>query len=112
MSVPNRAGPERQIGNHTDSLHYIVRHHTPTGEIAQGADGNRFSVTEPKHAYFSDKKSAYKYAKTAADSGWSSVSVEKHDKKSQDAGYTGGKPARLMETKIAARTFLKGGLNI
>jgi hypothetical protein len=57
--------------------------------------------------YFSDKKSAKTYGNSVADLGFDPY-VEKHDKKSQDAGYTQGKPAKLMEAGFQARKFVKG----
>lgn len=105
----------RVIGDHTSPLadkfpasnHYEVTHFAPTGQTYQGPYGHPASVTSPKTQYFGDRKSAKQYGKSVADLGYD-VYVQKHDKSSQDAGYTKGKTDKLMETGLSVRKFLKG----
>jgi hypothetical protein len=103
--VPNRAEhPNRKVAPET---HYVVSYNKPTGELHDGPYGYKAMTTAVDKKYFSDKKSAKKYGNSVADLGFDPY-VEKHDKKSQDAGYTQGKPAKLMEAGFQARKFVKG----
>jgi hypothetical protein len=109
MFVPNRASdPARKQGDHTTpTVHYTVSYNKPTGELHDGPYGHKVMGTAPDTMYFPDKKSAKTYGNSVADLGFDPY-VEKHDKKSQDAGYTQGKPAKLMEAGFQARKFIKG----
>jgi hypothetical protein len=83
------------------ATHYEVTHNEWSG-VGPGA-----TLTNKKTLYLPDKKSAKKYGNSVADLGYDPY-VEKHDKKSQDAGYSKGKTDRLMEAGFQARKFIKG----
>jgi hypothetical protein len=100
------AGEQVNIGH---EQHYTVSYHKPTGEIHPDstAPGGRAMGTAMDTKYFSDKKSAKSYGNQITDLGFE-VGVQKHDSASQQAGYTQGKPAKLMEAGFTARKFFKG----
>jgi hypothetical protein len=83
------------------ATHYEVTHNEWSGV------GPSATLTNKKTQYFSDRKSAKNYGKQIASRGYD-VFVQKHDKASQDAGYSKGKTDRLMETNLSGHKFLKG----
>lgn len=105
MSVPNRAEhPNRKVAPAT---HYVVSHSRWGGTLSTSAGGKIVAPNTREDKYFSDKKSAKTYGKSLAKQGYE-VSAEKHSPESQQAGYTQGKPAKLMEAGFTAAKFLKG----
>lgn len=103
--VPNRAEhPGRKVA---PAHHYTITYNKPTGELYDGPYGYKEMATKPDTKYFDDKATAKTYGNSIAKMGFD-VYAEKHDPESQQAGYTKGKPAKLMEAGFQATKFLKG----
>jgi hypothetical protein len=92
MTVPNRAKDPRR-GNH-----YELAHNTWSGV------GPSATLSKNNTQFFDNKQSAMKAGKAVSKLGYN-VSVVRHNKASQDAGYTQGKVDHVMEARLAVHKF-------